>query len=105
MVLVVVLHEVGQLGHPGELLDRLLEQGRRVEHILLVGLEQLVAQPAELLHQLQGLVQLLAQQRLSRDVGRTVCPEMERTQTNDRNVKGELNRDEDQWQPSHAAGT
>ena len=105
MVLVVVLHEVGQLGHPGELLDQLLEQGRRVEHILLVGLEQLVAQPAELLHQLQGLVQLLAQQRLSRAAGRTVCAERQRTQTDDRNVKGELNRDEDQWQPSHAAGT
>ena len=105
IVLVVALREVGQLGHPGELLVQLLEQGRRVEHLLLVGLEQLIVEPAELLRQLQGRVQLLAQERLTRVAGRTVCPEMQRTQTGDRNVKGELNRDEDKWQPGHAAGT
>ena len=105
VVLVVALREVGQLGHPGELLVQLLEQGRRVEHLLLVGLEQLVVQPAELLRQLQGCVQLLAQQRLSRVAGRTVCPERQRTQTDDRKVKGELNRDADKWQPGHAART
>ena len=98
IVLVVALREVGQLGHPGELLVQLLEQGRRVEHLLLVGLEQLLVEPADLLRQLQGRVQLLAQQRLIRVAGRTVCPEMQRTQTDERNVKGELNRDEDKWQ-------
>lgn len=105
IVLVVALREVGQLGHPGELLIQLLEQGRRVEHLLLAGLEQLVLQPAELLRQLQGSVQLLAEQRLSQVIGRTVCPEMERTKTNGRNVKGELNRDEDKRQSGHAART
>lgn len=53
-------------------------------------------QPAELLRQLQGRVQLLAQQRLSRAAGRTVCQRGKEHRPDDRNVKGELNRDEDQ---------
>ena len=69
IVLAVAVREVGQLGHPGELLVQLLQQGGRVQHLLLVGLEQLVVQFAELLRQLQGHVQLLAQLHLRGVVG------------------------------------
>lgn len=60
-VLVFVLCEISQLGHPAKLLVQLLQQRRGVEHLLLVGLEQLVVQLGELLSQLEGTVQLLSQ--------------------------------------------
>lgn len=54
------LSEISQLGHPVKLLVQLLQQEGGVEHLLLVGLEQLVVQLGELLGKLEGTVQLLS---------------------------------------------
>lgn len=69
------LSEISQLGHPVKLLIQLLQQKGGVEHLLLVGLEQLVVQLGELLSKLEGTVQLPSQLVLGGVAGRTVCPE------------------------------
>lgn len=90
---VFALSEISQLGHPAKLLVQLLQQGGRVEHLLLVGLQELVIQPGELLGNLEGIIKFLSQLDLRRVVGRTVCPEMEKKNKKGRNVKGRLKRD------------
>jgi len=88
---VFTLSEISQLGHPTKLLIQLLQQGGRVEHLLLIGLQELVVQPGELLGNLEGIIKFLSQLSLSGVAGRTVCPEMGKKQG--RNVKGRLKND------------
>lgn len=90
---VFALSEISQLGHPAKLLVQLLQQGGRVEHLLLVGLQQLVVQLGELLGNLEGIIKFLSQLDLRGVVGRTVCPEMEKKNKKGGNVKGRLKRD------------
>lgn len=86
------LSEISQLGHPVKLLIQLLQQKGGVEHLLLVGLEQIIVQLGELLGKLEGTVQLLSQLVLGGVTGRTVCPEVKKTKG--RHVKGKLKREE-----------
>lgn len=102
-VLVLPLSEVGQLGHPVELLVELLEQSRGVEHLLLVGPQQLVVLPGQLLRQLQGAVQLPTQQALRGVAAGAVCPERENTKG--LHVKGKSNGEETRWESVHEART
>lgn len=89
---VLALCEVGKLGHPVKLLVQLLQQGRGVEHLALVGLQQIVVPLGQLLRDAQGVVQLLPQLVLGRIVGRAVCPGMGKPDTNE---EGKVQRDQD----------
>lgn len=99
------MREVCQPGHPVKLLVQLLQQGGGVEHLPLVGLQQLVVFPGQLLSDLERFVELPPQLSLGGVAGGTVCPEMEETQV--RSVKGRLQRDRtmNEWKLAHAVGT